>query len=364
MSRRLSVVVVLLFAVACSDGSSSTASSPEAVASVTSLPIDRSIAIRILPNLDGNNVTVTSFNQYDEVAGYTTTASGLQIFRSRRTIEYFTPPPHWFVPSSTFIEMSQQVGINSGGWVVASLEADSANVDTAYSAVIWWHNGGTTQYQPTYMFFYGSTPLGCGALAINDSGYVAGGCMPNVNEFIAEWAPNGTIIRNDCCGTAVAISDNGWLAGYSNLQSVPQAMVWQPGAALYSVLGVFGGMPEVSEGLGVNQSGWVAGWAELDSTGYQPGAVLWVPGQSQRILSHLGQATGVDSAGDVVGFHQETANGPSIAFLWNVATGAHFLPGLPGGGQTAAVAINGPNRQILGWAIDSHGLKHAVIWTF
>jgi hypothetical protein len=83
-----------------------------------------------------------------------------------------------------------------------------------------------------------------------------------------------------------------------------------------------------------------------------------------RILSHIGQATGVDAAGNVVGFHRDTHTSPSVAFLWNFATGAHFLPGLPGGGATAAVAISNANREILGWAIDAHHLKHAVIWSF
>jgi hypothetical protein len=75
-------------------------------------------------------------------------------------------------------------------------------------------------------------------------------------------------------------------------------------------------------------------------------------------------ATGVDNWGNVVGFHRDSASGPRTAFLWNFATGAHFLPGLPGGGETAAVAINSVNPEILGWAIDSHGVKHTVIWTF
>jgi hypothetical protein len=358
VSRRLSVVAVLLFTVGCSDGSSSTASSPTLLASVTALPIDSSIAIRVLPNLDGNNVTVTSFNQYDVVAGYLTTGSTVQIFRSRQSIDYFAPPP------STSPMTSSPVGINSGGWVVGSLNADSGGEDTAYRAFIWWHNGGTTLLQPAYPFLSDMEALGCGASAINDSGYVAGTCMPNVNDFMAEWAPNGTITRTNCCGNGLAISENGYVAGYSDLEGPPQAMVWPPGVESYNVLGVFGGEPELSEGLAVNNSGWVAGWAELDSTGYQPGAILWEPGKPQRILSHLGQATGVDSLGNVVGYHRDTPTGPSIAFLWNFATGAHFLPGLPAGGQTAAVAINGMNHEILGWAIDAHGLKHAVIWKF
>ncbi|HZS58615.1 MAG TPA: hypothetical protein VFA43_05050 [Gemmatimonadaceae bacterium] len=71
------------------------------------------------------------------------------------------------------------------------------------------------------------------------------------------------------------------------------------------------------------------------------------------IDSHIGAATGVDPSGNVVGFHRDVHGGPSVDFLWSFATGAHFLPGLPNGGASAAVAISGVNREILGWAIDA-----------
>jgi hypothetical protein len=144
---------------------------------------------------------------------------------------------------------------------------------------------------------------------------------------------------------------------------MPVALAWPPNAAFYTLVGLNNGQPEFSQGLAVNIHGWVAGWAFIPTPAQDTSALLWVPGQPQRILSHLGLATGVDAEGNVVGYHRDASGGPRTAFLWNLATGAHFLPGLPGGTETGAVAINS-NHEILGWAVDSHGLKHTVIWTF
>jgi hypothetical protein len=342
MSRRLSVVLLVPVAIACSDATNPTASS---ASERKRLPIDSSVSIRVLPNLDGNDVTVTAFNRYDVVAGSRTTTSGERVFRSGQSIEYFTPPAGF--------EPFGPVGINAAGRVVSSVASD-----TSFRAFIWWHNGSTTLLAPAFPVDSEEGLLGCMATAISDSNYVAGACMPNVNDFMTEWAPDGTMLRLDCCGVALALTDNHYLTGFSDIAVTPQAFLWRPNAPTYDLLG---GGQEVSSGLGVNATGWVVGWRV---TFPDTAAVLWVPGQSERTLSHLGQATGIDSIGDVVGFHRELSGGPSTAFLWNAATGAHFLPGLPGGTETAAVAINNVNPEILGWAVDARGMKHAVIWTF
>jgi hypothetical protein len=70
--RRLSVVALVPLAVACSDGTTNPLARPLR-ASTALLPVDAAFHVRVLPNVDGNNVTVTSFNQYDVVAGYRTT---------------------------------------------------------------------------------------------------------------------------------------------------------------------------------------------------------------------------------------------------------------------------------------------------
>ena len=351
MSWRVSACVLVSLVVGCSDGNSPTA--VPSSESVAALPVDPTISVRVVPNLDGNNVTVTGFNQYDLVTGYVTTGSTARIFRSRTSIEYFTPPAG-LQPGNFF---GPQAGINAGGKVAGTLQND-----TAQRAFIWWHNGGTTLLQPTFPPEEPGMPLGCGAWAINDSGYVVGTCMPNVNWFPTEWSPTGTVTKNTCCGVLTAIANNQYITGYDLTFDPPIALLWAPGAANYTLIGLNNGQMERSEGLAVNTKGWVAGDAVV--TGVDQSALLWVPGQAQRILSHLGQATGVDDLGNVVGYHRDTPTGPRTAFLWNVATGAHFLPGLPGGTETGAVAINNVNPEILGWAIDSHGIQHAVIWTF
>jgi hypothetical protein len=353
VSWRLSVCVLMLLAIGCSDGTSPLNRPIFHSESAATLPVDSTISVRVAPNLDGNNVTVTGFNQYDVITGYVTTGSTSQIFRSRRAIEYFTPPPG-FQPGNLF---SIHAGINTGGQVVGGIIND-----TSQRAFIWWHSGGTTLLPPAVPAIPPEGPLGCGAWANSDSGYVVGTCMPDVNWFATEWAPGGTVIKDACCGVLTAIAENQNLTGYDLRFDPPVALLWPPGASYYTLIGLNGSQMEPSEGLAVNTNGWVAGWAFV--TGADTAALLWAPGQPQRILSHLGVATGVDTWGNVVGYHRDTPAGPSTAFLWNLATGAHFLPGLPGGGATAAVAIDNVNPEILGWAIDSQGLKHAVIWTF
>lgn len=311
------------------------------------LTVDSSISVQVVRNLDGNTFIPTSFNRYDVVAGLNATPSGVQVFRARNKVDYLAPPAG-FQPVTP-------VGINDKSEVAGGIVSD-----TGFRAFIWWHNGHTTLLNPTFPFNDDEGPLGCLGRAITDSGYVAGSCMPDVNQDIAVWAPNDSLIKLSCCGFATAVSENQYVTGYSTIFDPPQAFLWAPGAVTYSFLGPAG--QEVSGGNAVNQSGWVAGWREI-----APGdtaALLWVPNQPENILSHIGMATGVDPQGNVVGYHRESASSPSIGFLWNSATGAHFLPGLPGGGASAAVAINNVNPQILGWAIDSQGLQHVVIWTF
>lgn len=353
MSWRLSACVLVSLVIGCSDSNSPTNPSTSPSESAAALPVDPTIRVRVVPNLDGNDVVVTGFNRHDMITGYVTSGSTARIFRSRRSIEYFTPPAT-FQPGNFW---GPQAGINARGTVVGAIEND-----TAQRAFVWARDGATTLLEPTFPAVPPEGPLGCGAWAINDSGYAVGTCMPNVNWFVIEWRPDGTVNQFNCCGVLTAIADNQYMTGYDLKFDPPIALLWPPGATYYTLIGLNNGHMEESQGLAVNTKGWVAGWAVL--AGVDQSAMLWVPGHSQRILSHLGQATGIDNLGNVVGYHRDTPTGPRTAFLWDSATGAHFLPGLPGGIETAAVAINDDDPKILGWASDSHGVKHTVIWTF
>ena len=356
MSWRLSVVALVSIAVACSDGTSPLTSPTKLSESVAALPVDPTIRVRVVPDLDGNNVVVQGFNRHDVITGYVTSGSTTRIFRSRRSIEYFTPPAG-FQPGNFW---GPQARINARGTVAGAIQND-----TAQRAFIWSRDGGTTLLEPTFPAVPPEGPLGCGAWAINDSGYTVGTCMPNVNWFVIEWRPDGTINQYNCCGVLTAIADNQYMTGYDLTFDPPIALLWPPGATYYTLIGLNKGHIEESQGLAVNTEGWVAGWAVVTGIDQSTqSAMLWVPGQPQRILSHLGQATGVDNLGNVVGYHRDTPGGPRTAFLWDSATGAHFLPGLPGGSETAAVAIDNVDPKILGWASDAHGVRHTVIWTF
>jgi uncharacterized membrane protein len=352
MSWRLSVPAVLVLAVACSDGSNPMARPVAHPESAEVLPVDPTIKMRVLPDLDGNNVFATGLNRNGVVTGFVTNGSTSRVFRFDHKIEYFTPPSG-FQPGNFF---GIQAGINDRGTVAGGIIND-----TAQRAFLWSRDGRTTLLPPTFPQIPPEEPLGCGAFAISDSGYVVGTCMPNVNQFETEWAPDGSIARQTCCGVLTATAENRNLTGFDLTFDPPIALLWPPGAPFYTLIGLNNGAMEESEGLAVNDNAWVAGWAII--TGEEPSAILWVPGQPQRILSHVGQAMGIDAEGNVVGFHLDSATGPSTAFLWNFATGAHFLPGFPGGTGTAAVAINA-RHEILGTALDKNGVKHTVIWRF
>ncbi len=352
MSWRVSVPAVLLFAVACSDGSNPMARPPQQSESVRVLPVDPTIRIRDEPELEGNNVFATAISREGIITGFVTNGSTSRVFRFHHKIEYLTPPSG-FQPGNFF---GVQAGINDQGTVAGGIIND-----TAQRAYLWTRQGHVTLLPPTFPQVPPEEPLGCGAWAINDAGYVVGMCMPNVNFFETEWAPDGSIARQTCCGVLTAISENRNLTGFDLTFDPPIALLWPRGAASYTLIGLNDGSMEESEGLAVNDDGWVAGWGIV--TGLETSAILWVPGQPQRILSHLGEATGIDEEGNVVGFHLDSANGPTTAFLWNFATGAHFLPGLPGGTETAAIAINS-RHEILGFALDRKGVKHTVVWRF
>src|SRR5579863_7850291 len=121
MSWRLSVVALVSITVACSDGTSPLTSPTSPAESAVRLPADPTITLRVAPNLDGNNVVVTGFNQYDVITGYVVSGSTARIFRSRTSIEYFTPPTG-FQPGNFF---GPQAGINASGKVVGALENDT-----------------------------------------------------------------------------------------------------------------------------------------------------------------------------------------------------------------------------------------------
>jgi len=232
------------------------------------------------------------------------------------------------------------VGIDSLGDVAGNIEDD-----TAYRAFVWSPLGQTTLLKPTYPYLMPFGPRGCGASAMSSHGYVVGNCQPDLDNYIAEWAPGATdTLRTTCCngidGNALAVTDNQYLTGYVRNFNPPQAFLWRPGQPTYDIIGYYGGMPEVSIGLAVNSSGWVAGWGLIGPTLVDTVAVVWIGSNGgQTGLSHYGQATGIDD--------KFNARPPGSIYT---------------GGESAAVAINSVH-QILGSAIDKNAVKHTVIWT-
>jgi hypothetical protein len=354
------IVALVPIAIACSDG---VAPTPPPAATPTSPARFITIApatIHVVSNLSGGNVTVTAFNHSDAITGYIMKGTTPIIFREHGAVQLFTPPAG-FHPGNGFFFL--EAGIDLAGNVASSI----AN-DTAYRAFVWSTSGVTTLKTPTFPFIMPFGPRGCGANAISPHGYVVGNCNPALDFYIAEWKAGAIdTLKTSCCGAidgdALAVSDNQYITGYISNFGPIQAFLWSPGQPSFTIIGIQGGKPQVSEGLAVNVKGNVAGWAIVDTLGADTAAILWKNRGVEILLSHFGQATGVDAQVNVVGWHRSGPGGAPTAFLWRPGIGLQNLPGLVAGGPSAAVAINDIHH-ILGWAIDGGGIKRTVIWKF
>jgi probable HAF family extracellular repeat protein len=135
----------------------------------------------------------------------------------------------------------------------------------------------------------------------------------------------------------------------------------------YQSLGTPAGDPEASiAGLGLNQTGTVAGWLG-------PGAIVatipyrWSAVKGFTLLANYstgssgnGYALAVNSAGTVVGADREPVSGSVVASTW-LADGAIVRLSPDDPNSSVAVAINNPGT-IAGWAAVASGANHAVIW--
>lgn len=126
--------------------------------------------------------------------------------------------------------------------------------------------------------------------------------------------------------------------------------------------------------LGINDSGQIAGYSSLDPTGAtEQLAYLRQTDGSYTLLDNAGhtadlptnfnsQATGVDNAGDVVGFYLPTANNTSDGFLIMHGTTKPITLEFPGSTFTQALGINNLG-QVVGFYMDAAGLSHGFIWS-
>jgi probable HAF family extracellular repeat protein len=259
---------------------------------------------------------------------------------------------------------SRGYGINDPGVIVG--ESDN-NASKAFR----WEDGLMTNLGTL-------NPLGGGGVAhgINNRHQIVGASSNGsaVRPFLHEQGimydlgtPLGT---TNSFGRAWAINDHGVIVGVARneLNTASQATLWQGGVGgATETLGSLGDGNQFSEALAVSNKGWVAGYSIV--TGSTEHAFLWRDAVGFQDLGTLtfthSRATDINSLGQVVGFASTFANFPSFggaAFLWEngVQTDLNTLiPANSGWNLLSAEGIN-ENGDIAGYGT-KEGVQHAFL---
>lgn len=214
-------------------------------------------------------------------------------------------------------------------------------------------------------------------------------------EVVALSSPGGAASQGR------SLTNHGWVAGFARDPdgATQQAVVWRNG--VLTELGTLGGPNSSVVWPGQNQEGIVVGISEtsdLDPEGPNFSCFFFFPGfpehsghicrgfawdgNGMRDLPTLGGsnsfATGVNAAGQIVGWAENTVRDPTClpgsqvlqfrAVVWGPEEGRiQELPPLPGDSVSAATAINS-RGQVVGisghcdQAVGRHSARHAVLW--
>ena len=193
------------------------------------------------------------------------------------------------------------------------------------------------------------------------------------------------------------ISNNGLIAGFVNRagNTTRVAAFWRDGSL--DTLGTLGGPNSVVQWPGISSNGMIAGFSETavpdplheewsctaflpSVTGYVCVGFIWQDGVMTALPTlggNQGFATGVNSAGQVVGWaetavHDPTCNAPQVlqfrAVLWEPKKGRiRELRPLPGDSTSAATAINNQGQAVgisgdCDIAVGQLSARHAVLW--
>ena len=200
------------------------------------------------------------------------------------------------------------------------------------------------------------------AMAINDQGQVAGS-MNGANALTAFVWDRARGMRTlaplagDTGSAAAGINSAGWVVGTSMGPQGIRAVVWRSGTAE-----LLGAVPNAttSSAIGINAGGQVAGWAEIAGVKH---AVLWsAAGEAQDLGTFAGEnteAVAINAQGEIAGLAEK--NGEPRAFRWSAGHGFQELGTLAGGSHSQASGINGAG-QVVGSSGSKFGLR-AFVWT-
>jgi probable HAF family extracellular repeat protein len=260
--------------------------------------------------------TAEAVNDAGQVAGWGTTAAGVQAF--------FWSEASGLLGLEGFAGTSSAYGINSSGQVVGG--GASANGQEAF---LWSASSG--------LRFLGDLPGGTyGSVAydINDAGLVVGSSGSTAGPQAFVWEQSGGIRGLDtapgfsgCLASAINNENPAKIAGYCYSPTAAESFVWD--AATGRILESLGHLPEGysrNYARGINDVGQVVGYA-LDAGGtpwpfvYAPGSAAGMVNLQNTIATpgwSLRDAHGINNPGTIVGTGRDP-NGEFQAVLLHPA---------------------------------------------
>lgn len=351
---RVGIVSTLFLAAAigCSDASAPPAARPASLSKAVA-----SATVRVLPGLDG--FIPAAINDSDEVVGYTqanapfrwTVAGGLTM-----------------LPHSGF-GLTDALSVSDRGVIVGKADGTSTS-----NAVLWDSAGSFRALGDPFDSVGIDGENGCGASGINVWGHVVGTCIiphGSFNNGILAFNWHGTATEESNGGILQAnsqftsVSDDNWIGGALNGQGIQEApIIVSPAGQVIQLLGHDGQVHFYSLVLAVTRNGYAAGYS---TEGDCQQAVAWLSHAGQSFpefrMGTCGMSTGITPDQYISGTGSDANIDAStfFAFVASPAIGMHHLPGLGQTGETStAVAIN-QRHHVLG-TITSGGVTHVVIW--
>jgi probable HAF family extracellular repeat protein len=266
-------------------------------------------------------------------------------------------------------------GINSNGAVAAQCKVGTtSNYHACVNSGGTWTDCGVFDATKNY-----STTRG-----INDNGAVAG-WSKNASGYDRPflWTKTGGLVdlgtpADYNYGYGNQVNNSGVVAGYYGTSSTAvQACYWTAPGSVVGIQSLITGATS-SWAYAINESGQMAGvyGYKVGSTTYNyayrftPAAVPGNPG-TVDLLGSLGtwtdsQGIGINDAGYVVGLAKVSYTDASKlhAFLWrNAAEGMLDLGYLAGGTEYSVARDINNHDQIVGYVKDSAGVQHAALYT-